>query len=472
MRRSAKSRPSNREEQDAALGQRPRAIPRQALLLSLLTLAVPVAGAIYAPEWLNDDRGLLLWLTPILPAFLLAYYRGWKGVAVALALAMVSLTAGNLAFVISGLEPPPWTTMFTLVVVYLVITNGVAALAESLHRERRAAERIALMDPLTGLANRRYANLHLDRVFAAAMRGGTLAVVMFDLDHFKRVNDEFGHAVGDDVIRAMGEVLERNTRRMNLAARFGGEEFLVVLSDIDPAAALGFADRIREELRNMELPCGRVTVSAGVAAYAPGMGSADVLVAAADRALYQAKESGRDRAILATVEPSRKIRADVAQRSFDTDVEATVLVVDDDLRVLGPLTRLVEHLGYETRSAQGGREALALIEEAGTAVDVLLTDVVMPDMNGLVLVDELTRKGHHIPVIYMSGQIQAQVTWPGISGNVAGFLQKPIELGELAALMRAALAVEGPAPETRISYSDVGRPIQTSTSGGATACTD
>lgn len=427
--------------------QHSRRIPRRALLLSLVTLAVPVAGAIYAPEWLSEDRGLLLWLTPILPAFLLAYYRGWKGVAVALALGMVSLTAGNLTFLITGLEPPSWATMFTLVVVYLVITNGVAALAELLHRERRAAERIALMDPLTGLANRRYADLHLERVFAAAMRGRTLAVVMFDLDHFKRVNDEFGHAVGDDVIRAMGEVLERNTRRMNLAARFGGEEFLVVLSDIDPAEALGFAGRVREELRDLELPCGRVTVSAGVATYAPGMGSADVLVAAADRALYQAKESGRDRAVLATVEPSRKIRADVAQRSFDTDVRATVLVVDDDLQVLGPLTRLVEHLGYETRSAQGGREALALIEEAGTAVDVLLTDVMMPDMNGLVLVDELTRKGHHIPVIYMSGQIQAQVTWPGISGNVAGFLQKPIELGKLAALIRAALAIGWSAPE-------------------------
>ncbi|MFV1988640.1 MAG: diguanylate cyclase [Gemmatimonadota bacterium] len=445
MNRRAKSHPSNPGAQDAALVQRSKRIPRRALLLSLVTLAVPATGAIYAPGWLIEDRGLLLWLTPILPAFLLAYYRGWRGVAVALALGMVSLTAGNLAFVISGLEPPSWGTMFTLVVVYLVITNGVAALAETLHRERRAAERIALIDPLTGLANRRSADLHLDRMFAAAIRGGRLAVVMFDLDHFKRVNDEFGHAVGDGVIRTMGEVLERNTRRMNLAARFGGEEFLVVLSDIAPAGALSFAGRVREDLRNMELPCGRITVSAGVASYAPGMGSADVLVAAADRALYQAKESGRDRAVLAAVEPSPKLVAGVGLRSFDSDAQATVLVVVDDPQVLVPLTRLVEHMGYNARSALGGREALALIEEAGTAVDVLLTDVVMPDMNGLVLVDELTRKGHHIPVIYMSGQIHAQVTWSGISGNVAGFLQKPVEVDELAASIRAALAAAGAA---------------------------
>ncbi len=172
------------------------------------------------------------------------------------------------------------------------------------------------------------------------------------------------------------------------------------------------------------------------------MGSADVLVAAADRALYRAKESGRDRAVLATVEPSSKIRAGVGQRSFDSEVQPTVLVVDNDPRILAPLTRHVERMGYKAKSAQGGREALALFEKAGTAADVLLTDVVMPDMNGLILVDELARRGHHVPVIYMSGHVQTQVTWQGLSENVTGFLQKPIEMEELGASIRTALGVE------------------------------
>ena len=441
------SHPSNAEMWDASPGKNPTKIPPRALFLSLVTLAVPVVGAVYAPDWLADDRGLLLWLTPILPAFLLAYYRGWKGVAVVLALGMASLTAANLVFVLSGVAPPSWATMFTLVVIYLVITNGVAALAELLHRERRTAERRAFIDSLTGLANRRYADRHLDHAFAAAIRGGTLAVVMFDLDHFKRVNDDFGHAVGDDVIRAMGRILEHNTRRMNLPARFGGEEFLVVLSHIDPEAALGYADRVREDLSSLVFPCGRITASAGVATYAPGMGSADVLVAAADRALYRAKESGRDQAVLATVEPSEKIRAGVRLRSFDSEVQPTVLVVDNDPQILAPLTRLVERMGYRTRSAQGGREALALFVRAGTAADVLLTDVVMPDMNGLILVDELARRGYHVPVIYMSGYVQTQPTWAGLSGNVTGFLQKPIEMKELTASLQAALGVEYSAQE-------------------------
>ncbi len=284
---------------EASMGKNAEAIPPRALLLSLITLAVPVVGAVYVPDLLNEERGLLLWLTPILPAFLLAYYRGWRGVTIVLALGMVSLTAANLVFVLSGATPPSWGAMFALVVVYLVIANFVGALAEAIHRDRRAAERAALVDPLTGLPNRRYAGLHLERHFAAAVRGAELAVVIFDLDHFKRVNDGFGHAVGDEVLRAVGEILSRSTRKMDLPARWGGEEFLVVLSNTGSGAAMDFAHRVRDGIGGAELPSGPLTVSAGVATYLPEMESADALIAEADRALYEAKDSGRDRAVLA-----------------------------------------------------------------------------------------------------------------------------------------------------------------------------
>lgn len=136
---------------------------------------------------------------------------------------------------------------------------------------------------------------------------------------------------------------------------------------------------------------------------------------------------------------------------MDTDakVRATVVVVDDDAVVVAALTRLLERMGNGTRSADGGREALALFEEGGTAADVLLTDVVMPDMNGLVLVDELVKRGHDVPVIYMSSFIQSEVTWSGISGDVAGFVQQPIEMEALGEAMRGALGLES--TEARIS---------------------
>jgi diguanylate cyclase (GGDEF)-like protein len=438
----------------------PRRIPPRALVLSIVTMSVPVAVAAFAPERLADDQGLLVWLTPILPAFLLSYYRGWRGAAVMLALGMVSLSAANLVFMLAGRPAPDWRAMLTLVVVYLVIIHGIAALAELLHRERRKAERMAFRDPLTGLANRRYADHHLERAFAAALRGGALAVVMFDLDDFKRVNDEHGHAVGDEVIRAMAATLARNTRGMDLAARFGGEEFLVVLTDIGPDAAVDFAERVRGELRDRVLSCGRVTTSAGVAAYASGMGSADVLVAAADRALYEAKAAGKDGVVLSEGVPARGPVTARASSSPPAEGSGCVVVVDDDVTILNPLTRVLRQLGYTVRPARGGREALMLFEGDGLTADILLTDVVMPDMNGLVLVDELTRRGYDLPVIYMSGQIQARVTWSGISGNVVAFLAKPVEMLALVdALRLASEARRTPAEVGRDArHSRVGRP--------------
>jgi diguanylate cyclase (GGDEF)-like protein len=423
---------------EVALVTVPERIPARALALSLVTLLVPVAVAALAPERLAEDRGLLVWLTPVLPAFLLAYYRGWKGAAVMLALGMVSLTAANLVFVLSGRPSPSWSTMLTLVVLYLVITNGVAALAELLHRARRRAEQMAFLDPLTGLANRRYADHHLERAFAAAIRGGALAVVMFDLDDFKRVNDEHGHAVGDEVIRAMADILAGHTRRMDIAARFGGEEFLVALTEIAPDAAVDFAERVCDELRCRALSCGPVTASAGVAMYAPGMGSADILIAAADRALYAAKAGGKDRAVLSVTAPGGSPVPAPGTSSGPLDSELCVLVVDDDPDILNPLTRVLERLGYTVKAAHGGREAIDVFENGAPMVDLLLTDVVMPGMNGLVLVDELAQRGHHLPVIYMSGQLQARVTWSGVSGDVVGFLEKPVEMRALIDALRAA----------------------------------
>ncbi|HEV2150104.1 MAG TPA: GGDEF domain-containing protein, partial [Longimicrobiaceae bacterium] len=176
------------------------------------------------------------------------------------------------------------------------------ALAEALRRDRERAIRLALTDDLTGLPNRRGGRWFLDKEFAAAERGRPVAVVLFDLDQFKRYNDRHGHPAGDAALRAVARVLERSTRRMDLAARHGGEEFLCVLSSASVEDALMLVGRVREALRRADVPCEPVTVSAGVAACAPGMASPDDLLAAADRALYQAKRSGGDCVRVATAD--------------------------------------------------------------------------------------------------------------------------------------------------------------------------
>jgi diguanylate cyclase (GGDEF)-like protein len=143
---------------------------------------------------------------------------------------------------------------------------------------------LSLADPLTGLANRRQMKLVLDRGMAAARRGEGLAVVMFDLDDFKIVNDVDGHVAGDRILVSVAEVLRREARGADLVVRYGGDEFLVVLPGGTAQGASAFVRRVRERLE------GQVELSAGVAEYAPHLTTVEQIIEAADRNLYLAKQ--------------------------------------------------------------------------------------------------------------------------------------------------------------------------------------
>jgi diguanylate cyclase (GGDEF)-like protein len=159
-------------------------------------------------------------------------------------------------------------------------------------------ERQALVDGLTGLANRRAASDALHAEAARAKRLETpLTVVLADLDGFKAVNDVHGHAVGDEVLRVFADVLRETLRESDVAGRWGGEEFLLLLPGADEAGAAQLADRVRIALAARDIasaPGLRVTASFGVAEYT-GQANTEELVDAADSALYRAKRAGRDR---------------------------------------------------------------------------------------------------------------------------------------------------------------------------------
>jgi len=159
-------------------------------------------------------------------------------------------------------------------------------------------ERQALVDGLTGLANRRAASdaLHAEAARAARLQT-PLSVVLADIDEFKDVNDAHGHAVGDEVLRAFAEVLRETLRESDVAGRWGGEEFLLLLPGADEEGAAQLAERVRIRLARRTIasaPDLRVTASFGVAEYA-GESNTEQLVEAADGALYTAKRAGRDR---------------------------------------------------------------------------------------------------------------------------------------------------------------------------------
>ncbi len=171
---------------------------------------------------------------------------------------------------------------------------------------RRLSE-LATTDGLTGLLNKRALLEVAEQKIASAKRfGKSLAVLVTDIDPFKKVNDTYGHDVGDVVIKGLGEVLRRNKRNTDAVARFGGEEFVVVCEETDERGAMLLAERVREELEKTTFVAApaagsdeqrnfKVTCSIGVATFPATGASWDSLFRSADTALYSSKQEGRNR---------------------------------------------------------------------------------------------------------------------------------------------------------------------------------
>ncbi len=188
------------------------------------------------------------------------------------------------------------------------LLSGIAGLlADVLLRSRQYSEmqRLATIDALTGLLNRSQMDVVLKTEAERANRYKfSLALVMMDLDHFKRINDTHGHAMGDEVLRAFGSILRSGTRRVDYLIRYGGEEFLALLPHIPKENAKIYAERIRrttsETLHQAAGLPEPVTISIGISALPADGQTPQGALEAADRALYQAKEAGRDRVVLCT----------------------------------------------------------------------------------------------------------------------------------------------------------------------------
>jgi diguanylate cyclase (GGDEF)-like protein/PAS domain S-box-containing protein len=264
------------------------------LFLSLAAAAVPVAGAFLFPGDLEHYEALT-WLLLLVPGFLWAYERGWRGVATALALGMAVLSVTYAVGEVMGRPIPE--LLLPVVVIYVLVSLGTGVLCDRSKRAGfdEAAESLALQDPLTGLPNRRHAELHLDLQFATAERGQPLAVVVFDIDHLHTFNLRNGRAAGDGVLKGFASLLRQQTRRMDLAARHGPGAFVCVLTGCNEEGAVIFAGRVQERLRVAEQTVALPTVSAGIATYRPDFATPAELLEAADHALQLAKLDGRDR---------------------------------------------------------------------------------------------------------------------------------------------------------------------------------
>ena len=181
--------------------------------------------------------------------------------------------------------------------------RGASREVQDLRNDLEEARRQAMSDPLTSVANRKAFDERLAREMAAASASGSdLALLLLDIDHFKRFNDSFGHVIGDEALKLVAHALVAGVKGRDMVARYGGEEFAVILPATSLAHALGLANGLgaavkgrRMLLKSTGRDLGRITVSLGVARYRPGESASD-LVRRADAALYAAKNRGRDMA--------------------------------------------------------------------------------------------------------------------------------------------------------------------------------
>lgn len=292
---------------------------KQPRLLKPVTGLLAVLGASYlvvraaAAVWLNDDpEHLRIGLTHVSNFAPLVYLIAVMGLSQARSrlliwpvfLALIGISfAGLLGPLGRQIDPMARFALsegFVITPALLLVFLSVFTSARARAREADRAWGEARTDSLTGVANRRALEEEVLRDLDRGVQGEpSIAIILLDVDRFKRVNDQFGHAVGDDVLVRIAQILEREVRTGDVVGRWGGEEFVILLRRTDRANAQVLAERLRGTIADSLFPgVGRMTVSMGVSAARSDDDVTDLL-RRADRALYEAKTHGRNRSVLA-----------------------------------------------------------------------------------------------------------------------------------------------------------------------------
>ncbi len=322
----------------------------------------------------------------------------------------------------------------------------VASVTSRIRRARVMRSQM-IRDSLTGLYNHSVIEDLLSREISRARRNKSLlTMVLIDIDHFKMVNDRYGHPAGDRVLKSLSRMLQQRLRSSDLIGRYGGEEFVVLMPDTDGQAALGVIDIIRERFaqvsHRVESEEFHVTFSGGVAVLQP-LGDAVTLVESADIALYQAKHHGRNQLVLTTRAlfredvPTQSAPLRESESSMILGSRALVLVVDDDPYVRELLDHWLRAVNYDVQLASLGREA---IEMAGKMnPDLVLLDVLMPDVDGLEVLDNLRANGCDAAVVLTTAYGSERIAVNAMRRGADDYLRKPILAEELQTVLERNL---------------------------------
>jgi len=313
--------------------------------------------------------------------------------------------------------------------------NGQIA---DLNEQVETVTRTSMTDPLTGIGNRAAFDRKIREAISLFDRSKvSSSLVLLDIDHFKSVNDTYGHAIGDEVLKVVGSILGDVVRGSDFAARYGGEEFAAVLLGSHPIDGRRLAERLRENLatadlgtRVTEAGLKQVTASFGVAILAEGL-TPMTWVELADKALYRAKANGRNRVVSETELTETKSLEDIV-----------VLVVEDDKTSLMLLEGMLRKIGVkDVVTASDGSEGLEVL--AARAVDCIVCDGVMPGIDGLELTIRVrtgeAQAAPNVPIMLLTARQEEAWATAARDAGANEFLNKPVSIERLAGAIRGML---------------------------------
>ncbi|MCF7853426.1 MAG: diguanylate cyclase [Candidatus Pacebacteria bacterium] len=331
------------------------------------------------------------------------------------------------------------------------VANHLSAVFLAMDRMRR----LAIHDPLTGLYNR----LHIEAEFRAIWERCrryhySMAVLILDIDHFKTVNDEYGHLVGDQVLKEFADVLQGTARGSDIIGRFGGEEFVIILPHGENTDGIALGERLLHEIRNHTF-CEDshklfLTVSIGLSIAKPDCSDVDdaqQLLGEADRAVYMAKRAGRNCLRVwqreakestqqdtgSNVEPNARLAASTRGS------KAKVLVVDDDPAILKLLEKMLQREAYNVVTTTSGGVALEDIKNHHGTYDVVLADLQMPKISGIELIKKIHDIDDAVITIIITGHASLKNAVDSLRYGAYDFIQKPFMHKQLLAVVERAV---------------------------------
>ncbi len=334
-----------------------------------------------------------------------------------------------------------------------ILPDHLVASVRSRIQRARVMRSQMVRDSLTGLLNHSVTKEHLEREVARARRNGTtLSIAMLDIDHFKQVNDTYGHAAGDQVLKSMARLLVQRLRASDVVGRYGGEEFAIIMPETDGAAAVSVVDEIRARFAQLHHRAGAIefhaTFSGGVATLTNDSDAATIRENA-DIALYQAKRHGRNQIAqagtptpptewhISALRPISALPSGHEHNSSAADAPQVLLVYADN--TARPIVHSwLLNAGYRAHMVADGVAALTYL--ARKTPDLVLLDVQLPGVSGLDVLARIRMLGSDSAVVMLTNADTESIVLTALRRGADDYLRKPLDPVELQAVLERALA--------------------------------